>query len=157
MIFPEHITRKELELSQTAVRNDINNEIPTRLLPNAVRLAWFLETLREKLSLHFDRPTPVIISSGFRCVRLNASIGGSETSAHCRALAADITVPGMTTYELAMFIKNNMVEEGWDQLIHEFGAWVHIGLAEGRMRNQCLTAIKAGRKTVYRNDILEVA
>tara|TARA_R110000851_G_C13102760_1_gene569237 strand:- start:18865 stop:19335 length:471 start_codon:yes stop_codon:yes gene_type:complete len=155
-MFPEHISKKELEKSQTATRKGIDNKIPSRLLPNAIRLAWFLETLREKLSDHYGQVIPIIISSGYRSPVLNGSIGGSATSVHCKALAADITAVGISTYELANFIRVHMVEEGWDQLIYEFGDWVHIGLSEGQMRQEVLTAMKVNRRTVYELGIVEI-
>ena len=39
-------------------------------------------------------PTPVVISSGYRCPELNAAVGGSKTSQHMKAQAIDFTCPG---------------------------------------------------------------
>lgn len=157
MNFPPHIPRSELEASETAARRGIDNSIPDALIPNAIRIAWFLETLRAKLKDHFGKTMFIIITSGYRSPMLNTAVGGSYKSTHCRALAADVRVPGMTPYRLACFIRDNMVEEGFDQVIHEFGSWVHIGLSEGIMRQELLTAMKINKKTVYKSGILEVA
>ena len=64
-------------------------------------------------------------------------IGGSKTSAHRFGRAADIVVPGVEPIEVAdLFVS---LHKEFDQVIHEFGRWVHIGIAE-RQRHQQLTA-----------------
>ena len=155
-MFPPNISKKELERSQTAIRNDIDNTIPDDLLPNAVRLAWFLQSLRDKIYIEYGEERAVNISSGYRGEKLNDLIGGSITSAHPKALAADINVHGMSPFELAKFVELNMVEEGFDQVIHEFGEWVHVGLTNGHPRSESLTAMRENGKTVYKTGLKEV-
>lgn len=147
MKFPPHFTIEELTRSQTAARNDIDNmpEDPADLM----RIAWFLETLREKLRLEYPNAV-VIVSSGYRSPELNLIIGGSKTSAHMQGLAADISCPDLTPLELAQFIADNMADEGFDQVIHEFKRWVHVGLSAGLPRYELLTAVKENGKTVYK-------
>jgi len=36
---------------------------------------------------------PMVITSGYRCQKHNAKIGGAPNSAHLRGLAADIAIP----------------------------------------------------------------
>ena len=152
MNFPSHFTEAELTLSQTATRNGIDNTPSDEIRLNLVRLAWFLESLRTKLNAHYGKAV-ITVSSGYRCPELNKAIGGSETSAHMKGLAADINVPGLKPIVVARFINNNMVEEGFDQVIHEFGRWVHIGLCEGVPRLQELTAIKEDGRAVYKTGL----
>lgn len=150
MNYPPHFSEEELTRSQTATRNEIDNSPDDDAKVNLVRLAWFLESLREKLRNHYKRNLFIIISSGYRCPELNLIIGGSKTSAHMKGLAADITCPGLTPLELANFIARNMEDEEYDQVIHEFERWVHVGLSSDVNRLQELTAIKENGKTVYK-------
>lgn len=151
---PPHFTLEELTASQTAVRNGIDNSPDDKQLANLTRLAWFLETLRGKLRAYYKRNLFIIVSSGLRCEELNLVIGGSKTSAHMKGLAADITVPGLTPLEVAKFIANHMADEGFDQVIHEFERWVHVGLCTGLPRYQELTAVRENGKTVYKRGLL---
>jgi zinc D-Ala-D-Ala carboxypeptidase len=133
----------EFERSETATQLNIDNSVPTALLPNVKKLAEFLQKLRDKLSLK-----RIDISSGYRSAALNKMVGGVTTSSHSEALAADISVPGMTTEELFQAICDSGLE--FDQVIQEFGRWVHVGLSTGKPRKQKLRATKnSANKTVY--------
>jgi len=105
---------------------------------NLRRLAVLLERVRRLLG-----NTPILVSSGYRCPALNAAVGGSRTSAHLAGLAADFTAPGYgNVYQVARRIAQSDIR--YDQLIHEYGAWIHIGLAPGRAkpRRQDLSIFK---------------
>ncbi|MNQ34129.1 Peptidase M15 [compost metagenome] len=133
----------EFERSETATQHGIDNSVPVALLPNIKRLAEFLQELRDTLNLK-----RIVISSGYRGVALNKMVGGVTTSSHSQALAADISVPGMTTEELFQAICNSGLE--FDQVIQEFGRWVHVGLSTDKPRGQKLRATKnSAQKTVY--------
>lgn len=103
-----------------------------------------LQPLRDALG------KPITVNSAFRSDEVNRAVGGSPTSQHRLGQAADIVVAGMTSLELAQRI----VELGlpFDQLIEEFGRWVHVSYGP-RHRRQQLTAVNIGRKTVYRAGI----
>lgn len=147
MKFPPNITVEELTFSQTATNHGLDN-FPDDL-SNLMRIAWFLESLRTKIRI--DYPDAVIIvSSGYRSPELNKIIKGSKTSAHMEGLAADITCPKLTPLQLAQFIADNMADEGFDQVIHEFERWVHVGLSAGLPRYELLTAVKEHGKTIYK-------
>lgn len=150
MDYAPHFTEAELTFSQTATRNGIDNAIPDDLRPNLIRLSWWLEYLREIVQ------KPIIITSGYRCPYLNNAIGGSKTSAHMDGLAADIYVPDLTPCELARLAAEKMYDQGYDQIIHEFGRWVHVGLGIKIMRFETLTAMRENGRTVYKRGILEV-
>lgn len=154
--FPPHISYDELTHSQTAVNLGIDNTPSESEKLNLVRVAWFLETLRESLEKKYGFACPIIISSGYRCPELNKAIGGSKTSAHMKGLAADISCPYVSPYNLSLFIERNMVETGFDQVIHEFGRWVHVGLSEESNRYESLTATKQNGKTIYKKGIVNV-
>lgn len=133
----------EFERSETASQHGIDNSVPKNLLLNVKKLAVFLQELRDRLALK-----RIDISSGYRGDALNRMVGGVTTSSHCEALAADISVPGMTTEELFQAICKSGLE--FDQCIQEFGRWVHVGLSTGKPRKQMLRATKnSSNKTVY--------
>lgn len=142
----------EFEFSDYAARNGLDNSVPVHLMPNVTRLARWLQVFRERLATKFG-PMPVVITSGYRGIQLNKAIGGSKTSAHCEALAADFHVPGMSIDSLFAFIREEMADVPMDQVIHEFGRWIHLGLAKpnSQPRNQFLYAEKVAGKTLYRN------
>ena len=146
-MMPDNFTIEELIFSQTAARNGIDNSPSEDIIINLTRLAWNLQAIRDGLG------KPVIVSSGYRCPYLNNAIGGSKTSAHMKGLAADINVPGMTPLDLSIWIAENIPD--YDQVIHEFGRWVHFGLSDVP-RGQLLTAMKEDGKTVYKNGLIEV-
>lgn len=151
MKLTDNFSLSEFEASDTAARLGIDNSIPKELMQNVVDLATWLQILRNRLTKHLDKPVSIIVSSGYRCPKLNKAIGGSATSSHMSALAADIKVPGVSVDSLFELIRELMQDMPADQVIHEFGRWVHVGLAKAksRPRNQFLYARKQSGKTVY--------
>lgn len=99
-----------------------------------------LQPLRDALG------KPVRVNSAFRSEAVNRAVGGTATSQHRLGQAADIHVPGMTSVEVAKTI----VALGlpFDQVIEEFGSWVHVSYGPRRRRQQ-LTAVKRSGTTVY--------
>jgi len=73
---------------------------------------------------------PVLISSGFRCGDLNEAVGGAENSAHLLGAAADFTIPAFgSVASVIAAIEPHMKDLQIDQLINEYGSWVHVGRA----------------------------
>jgi len=107
-----------------------------------------LRNLAEKIlqPLRDDLRRPVLVNSAFRSERVNRAVGGTATSQHRLGQAADIRVDGMTSRALAQRI----IDLGlpFDQVIEEFGRWVHVSFGP-RHRRQVLTAVKRGGRTVY--------
>lgn len=128
-----HFSLDELTASQSAARGGIDNTPPEDVIANLARLAAVLEQVRGLLGV------PVLVSSGYRCPALNALIGGSTTSAHLSGLACDFTAPKFgTPFEVAAKIADSNLP--FDQVIHEYGRWVHLGLSAGvTPRRQCLS------------------
>lgn len=151
MKLTDNFSLSEFEASDTAARLGIDNSIPKELMQNVVDLATWLQMLRNRLTKHLGKPVSIIVSSGYRCPKLNKAIGGSANSSHMSALAADIKVPGVSVDSLFELIRELMWDMPADQVIHEFGRWVHVGLAKAksRPRNQFLYARKQSGKTVY--------
>lgn len=132
---------EEFTFSQTAVRHDVDNTPPSEIVARLVKVAHGMELVRSYLGNR-----PVRISSGFRCDELNALVGGSKNSAHVQGWACDFTVKGLSTEEVVREIKLSSLQ--FDQVLEEFGQWVHISF-DPRNRRQVLRVKKVGGKTVY--------
>ena len=131
MQLTEHFSLEELVSSQVASRLNIPNVPSADTIHRLTHLAEALEAVHTLLGV------PVIISSGYRSVRLNVAVGGVPTSAHSLGWAADFIAPAFgTPLQVAQKIAESDVV--FDQLIHEFGSWVHLSV-DPRMRRQLLT------------------
>lgn len=130
-------TLDEMLFSETATRLKINNAPGQKELANLERLMLTMDQVREYLD------APVIVSSGYRSPELNKTTKGSKTSAHMRGLACDFRCPA---YGTPLMVAQALAKSGivFDQLIHEFGSWVHLGLSEEAPRGQLLTINKKG-------------
>jgi hypothetical protein len=133
----DHFTLEELTISEVAARRGLSNEPPPELLPNLQRVADLLELVRVRLNYQ-----QVIVHSAYRAPEVNEAVGGVKTSAHCKALAADIVAPGYgCPSSVATAIRDTPdLMAVIDQLILEYG-WVHVGLADDgkEPRHQLLT------------------
>lgn len=134
-----HFALDEFLVSQEAVRRGIDNSPDATVRANLVRLAGTLEQVRAALG-----DVPIVISSGYRCPALNKAIGGAANSAHILGLAVDFTAPSYgTVLATARAIKQSGI--AFDQLIYEYGRWVHLGLSVGTPRQQLLSIFDAGQ------------
>ena len=81
----KYFTLKEMTKSDTAIRRRISNVPNEQEKQNIYQLVEkILDPLREAYG------KPIIVSSGFRCEKLNTAVGGSKTSQHKTGQAADI-------------------------------------------------------------------
>lgn len=128
----EHFTLSEFIRSETASRRGIDNNPPGHVLDDIKRTLLMAEEIRKAIG-----NVPLIISSGYRSPMVNRAVGGSSSSQHCLGQAMDIIAPKFgTPWELAKKIIDSGIE--FDQLIYEFGDWVHISKADYN-RKQVLT------------------
>ena len=142
MKLTEHFTLEELTASETAERNGWDNSPNDQELANLVRLAEFLEQVKEVLA-----GKPIIISSGLRTKKVNDAVGSKDTSQHRIGCAADFKVPGMTPDEVVKAIVASGI--GYDQVIREFDRWTHISIPNSinfSPRAQALIIDKAGTR-----------
>jgi len=143
-----NFTLEELTKSETALRFDLDNEPNDEQLANLVALC---ECVLQPVRDHFGKG--VKVNSGLRTPEVNAKVGGSKTSDHCKGMAADIEIPGVANAELAQWITDNLE---FRQVILEFytpgipdSGWVHVSYNSGDNKKQVLTATKQNGKTVY--------
>lgn len=147
MNLSENFTLDEFLVSQTASRQGIDNIPSPEVVENLRNLVVnVLQPLRHKFG-------PMCVSSGFRCPKLNAAIGGAVNSQHIYGMAADINIPGIGNDALAVYIRDNM---DFDQVILEFytpgkpaSGWVHVSYNTNGNKKDVRTAVKQNGKTVY--------
>lgn len=142
----ENFQLRELLVSDIASSRAIAN------LPNAEQLLALVRlcnNVLEPVRQHFGRP--VIVTSGFRSDALNRAIGGSSTSQHSLAEAADFSVSGQSNMVVCRWIAAHCP---FDQLIYEFGesGWIHASYGP-RHRRDLMSAVRERRwgrlATVY--------
>lgn len=122
MILSAHFTLEEFIDSQTAARKGIDNTPPPEVMDRLHRTATGLELVRNLLQ------APILISSGYRSPELNAAVGGSKNSQHMTGEAVDFTCPGFgPPAKVVQSIVQSIIP--FDQVIVEFGRWVHISFA----------------------------
>lgn len=137
-----HFTLAEFVISETAARSGIDNDPPMELLPALKRTAQGLEAVRVRLG-----GAPITITSGYRCKALNTAIGGAADSQHMRGEAADFICPRFgSPLEVATALRDSGIE--YDQLLLEFGRWVHISFSAAP-RHQALVIDKAGTRPMW--------
>lgn len=131
-----HFSLDELTASDTAARAGIDNTPPADVLDALRHTATGLEAVRVLLG------APLHVSSGYRSPALNKQVGGQPSSQHCKGEAADFTAPQFGTPEqiVARLVASGLA---YDQVILEFGRWVHISFG-GKQRRQALVIDKAG-------------
>lgn len=131
-----HFTLAELTITHTGLNNS-----PGQIeLENLRRLAATLEQARDILG-----GKPITINSAYRAPRVNSAVGGSPTSAHMVGLAADLVCPAFgSPLEVCRALSAGGLI--FDQLIHEYGRWVHLGIGP-RNRQQLLTIDRMGART----------
>lgn len=139
MKLSEHFFLSEFTLSQTAVRLAIDNTPSPEILDHLKTNAHGMELVRKVLG-----DLPISVSSGYRCPELNAKVGGAPTSAHTEGYATDFNCLAFGV-PLAVAQKLSSAGLHFDQLIHEFGTWVHVSFAP-TMRMQLLTIDHQGAR-----------
>jgi hypothetical protein len=138
----------EMVKSETALRHDMDNTPGEAEIENLKRLA---EKVLQPVRDHYGKG--VKVNSGYRHPEVNAKVGGSKTSDHCKGQAADIEIPSVANADLAKWITENL---DFTQVILEFytpgipdSGWVHVSYDPQNLKKQVLTATKQNGKTVY--------
>lgn len=151
MMLSKNLSLAEVTKSATAIKKGISNEPTIEHLENLKAVA---ENIFQPLRNHFG--IPIAITSGYRSAELNAIIGGSSTSQHCKGEAIDLDADvygSLTNAEIFGYLREHT---DFDQLIGEFPddtgefAWVHCSYKRDKKnRGQVLRAYRKDGKTYY--------
>lgn len=145
MNLSDHFSLEEATYSETAIRLGINNQPNDQQLGNMRAAAAQLEAVRAVSG-------PLRVNSWLRLPDVNVAVGGSKVSSHMDGWAIDCSSSAHTPYELCQLVKKAGIK--FDQMIHEYGRWMHISFAPA-MRQQELTIFKPEGK--YKPGILTEA
>ena len=154
MQLTKNFSLQEMIKSETALRHGLDNTPGDTEIQN-------LRTLCEKVlqPIRDSYGRGVKVNSGFRHPEVNAAVGGSKTSDHCRGQAADIEIPGVANGDLAQWIADNV---SYTQLILEFytpgvpdSGWVHVSYDPANLKKQQLTAMRENGKVVYKPGLIK--
>ena len=133
--------------SNAAKTFNLDNTPTKEQIENILLLCiYVLQPLRSFLK------SAVEITSGLRRRKVNRKIGGSDTSHHITACAADFRSKG-NLLRAFNYIRKYL---NFTELIYEFPgtsyAWIHVAFKKGReFEKKILVAIKKNGRTVYLN------
>ena len=139
MKLSDNFSLTEFTKSQTAERKGIAN-VPNEVSVMAMESLCY--NVLERIRSAFAKP--ININSGYRSAALCEAIGSKNTSQHCDGEAADIEIYGVSNYDLAKYIENNLnfdqlILECWDGIDPNSG-WVHVSYVnENANRKDVLT------------------
>lgn len=126
--------------SEYATRHGIIIDPPPHIIESLRGLVVnVLDPLRQEIG-------PIHVSSGYRPVLVNQKIGGSRTSQHILGQAADIMSDHMSV--MGVFDTIRRMRLPYDQVIDEYGSWVHVSYGP-RHRRQELLARRVNGQTQY--------
>jgi len=131
----------EFTISQVAERHGYKNEPNEKQIENLKLLCVnVLQPLREIINV------PIFINSGFRSFDVNAAVGGKFNSQHLEGKAADFIVHSLDLVDVFNIILQKL---SYDQLIYEFGKWIHVSWDGDYNRKDVMISKKIYGKTIY--------
>lgn len=128
MKITKNFASEEFEVSDTAKVKGIDNTVPSHLRDYVVKLAEQLQVIRDYWN------APIIITSGYRCQKLNKLVGGASNSDHLYGAAVDIHTKENSkakNKELFNLILSlvKLKKVSFRQIINEFGyKWIHLSI-----------------------------
>jgi zinc D-Ala-D-Ala carboxypeptidase len=153
MQLTQNFSLAEMIKSETALRNGLDNDPGEAEIEN---LRTLCEQVLQPVRTAYGRG--IKVNSGFRHPNVNAAVGGSRTSDHCKGMAADIEIPSIPNADLAQYIADNFE---FTQLILEFytpgipdSGWVHVSYDPNNLKKQTLTAMRENGKVVYKQGLI---
>lgn len=150
MKLSKNFTLEEFTASDTARRFGLDNTPSPAIVSVLRETAAQMETVRAILCEEAQRDIPIIITSGFRAPAVNRKVGSGPKSAHVRGRGVDWRAPAFgTPLKCARAIEaaRKAGRIDYDQIIHEFASWVHLGF-DVAMRGQALTIYNPGNGVV---------
>lgn len=132
-----YFTLAEMTASDYAARHGMDNTPDAQALECLRYTASQLDRVRSLLGV------PVLVSSGYRAPKVNEAIGGTKRSQHMLGQAVDFTAPSFgSPRAVALFIAQSHIP--FDQIILEYGRWVHISFTPHNPRGDVLTITAQG-------------
>lgn len=134
----KYFTFRELMHSNVALHNDFINEPPrpemAKVYFNLVVLVDnLLDPIRERFAV------PMIITSGYRCERLNKLVYGVDNSQHMKGEAVDFCFAGFTKKEMIAAFYEIAEEFNFDQLIYyKKTGIIHASYSREKNRHQVI-------------------
>lgn len=132
----KYFTYLELLRSQVALDNGIVN-LPRIWGESSVYYQLFnlvvhlLDPIRERFA------TPIIVTSGYRCEKVNKMVGGKDNSQHRKGEAVDFYFEGFDRKEMAAAFFEIAENFDFDQLIYyKKKGFIHISYTEDNNRHQ---------------------
>lgn len=132
----KHFNLSEFFRSSTAAKNGIKNEPSSDEKATIVRninllVDNVLDPIRDKLC------TQVIITSGYRCPKVNKLVGGANNSQHMSGCAADFHVKGFTRSMMYDVFFGIYYTIDFDQIIYYRNKnIIHISYVENGNRHE---------------------
>ena len=120
-----YFTISELIASDTAKKYGIDN---TPSLETRQHLKELIEKLLNPIREAWGGP--IIVTSGYRCPKLNEVCKGAKTSAHLTGYAADLVPGNGQRAKFIRFVQDYLKKSKlpFDQCINEYNRWCHVGL-----------------------------
>lgn len=139
-------TIKELTASETAKSKGIDNR-PSQDVTSA--LVALVDNVLDPLRQAYGKP--IVVTSGYRSIKLNKAVGGASSSQHVKGEAADIrSVSDDAKENKVIFDLIRKLNLPFDQLINEYNYdWVHVSFSRFKKRGQVLAATKKNGRTIY--------
>lgn len=134
----KYFTFRELLHSDLALQNDLVNLPPrqeaAKIYFNLVVLVDnVLDPIRERFAI------PVIVTSGYRCEKVNKLVGGVDNSQHMKGEAVDFCFAGFSKKEMAAAFFEIAEEFNFDQLIYyKKKGIIHISYSRKNNRHQII-------------------
>lgn len=133
MTLSKNFTSEELTASCTAKRLGLKNYPDSFVMGNLRRLCVnILQPIRDEWG------APIIVGSGYRCIKLNEAVGGVANSDHIYGCAADIKtlhdrpIENKQLYDLIRKMHSEGKLPLLKQCINEYDYdWIHISLRDG--------------------------
>lgn len=153
MNLTKNFTLEELCASPTAKRLGIKN---TPSKTGEEKLSILARDILQPIRDAYGRA--IVVTSGYRCTKLNSLVGGAKASDHIYCCAADIRSVSDTVednkalWEVVVRLWKQGRLPSLKQCINEYGYdWIHVSFQDGRTskKGQFLAAKRVNGKTQY--------
>lgn len=134
----KYFTLRELMHSTVALQNDIVNLPPYNEAGEVYfNLTVLVDNLLDRIRERFA--VPMIITSGYRCEKVNKLVGGVDNSQHMKGEAVDFWFPGFSQKEMIQAFFEIAEEFDFDQLIYyKKKGIIHISYSRNNNRHQVI-------------------